>query len=132
VALMSDREPPAFPTPTTTLIIAVIAVAVSTTPVVFWVRHLVRRVWANTSRAVGMAQVVQQTVIAALIAYAVAALALRTIAAVAPPLALGAFAGAILQSLLSVAAGGVPALRAVIVRAQEKRALVPGQPASPK
>jgi len=132
LSLVSGTEPPAPPPMSTTLIILVVVIAVSTTPVVFWVRHLSRRVWANTSRAVEMAAVLQQTVVAALIAYAVAALALRTIGAFAPTVALSSYAGAVLQSLLSVAAGGIPGLRAVILRAQEKRTPVPGRPGSPK
>jgi hypothetical protein len=72
------------PTPTEKMVVSIIVVTISLTPLVFWIRHL-GSVWGNSVRSVELAQVLRHVVLSATIPYAFLALALRVFAPLADP-----------------------------------------------
>jgi serine/threonine protein kinase len=72
------------PTPTEKMIVSIIVVTISLTPLVFWIRHL-GSVWGNSVRSVELAGVLRHVVLSATIPYAFLALALRVFAPLADP-----------------------------------------------
>ncbi|HVW30715.1 MAG TPA: serine/threonine-protein kinase [Polyangiaceae bacterium] len=63
-------------TPTEKLVVAIVTVAISLAPLVFWLRY-VQRVWRNSVRSVALARSLRRIVLAATVPYAFVALALR-------------------------------------------------------
>jgi hypothetical protein len=61
-----------------------VVVALLIPPTLFWIRHLTRRVWPNTSRAVETVVLLRRVVLTALIGYSVAALLARLLADLSP------------------------------------------------
>jgi serine/threonine-protein kinase len=61
------------------------ATAVLMTPVAYWTRHLIRRVWQNTPRVLETAARLQGALLASVVAYALCSLGTRVLATFAEP-----------------------------------------------
>lgn len=72
------------PTATEKLVVAITVIAISLTPLVFWIRHL-GSVWGNSVRSVDLAQVLRRVVLSATIPYAFLALTLRVLQPLSDP-----------------------------------------------
>jgi serine/threonine-protein kinase len=69
---------------TEAVLIAGVVVALSLTPTIFWLRHLSRSVWRNSSRALEAAALLRRVTLAGVVFYAAAALALRLVGELSP------------------------------------------------
>ncbi|MFC1643281.1 serine/threonine-protein kinase [Myxococcota bacterium] len=66
------------------VLVSGVVVAVLLTPAIYWLRHLVKHVWPNSSRSLYAATVLRRVTLAGLSCYAIAALGLRLLASVSP------------------------------------------------
>jgi serine/threonine-protein kinase len=82
-ALAQLRGVPAA-TPMEKLVVTTTLVAMSVTPLVFWLRH-VAETWKNSVRAVALAGTLRRVVLAATVPYAFLALALRVLTPITDP-----------------------------------------------
>jgi serine/threonine-protein kinase len=82
LALIRDGQSKA--TSTEALLIAGVVMAVSLTPTVFWVRHLAKTVWRNSSRSLTAAALLRRVTLISMVFYAVAALSVRVISDLLP------------------------------------------------
>jgi hypothetical protein len=69
---------------TEAILIFGVVVALSLTPTIFWLRHLVRSVWGNSSRALEAAALLRRLTLAGVVFYAAAALAVRLVGELSP------------------------------------------------
>ena len=69
---------------TEAILIVGVVVALSLTPTIFWLRHLARSVWRNSSRALEAAALLRRVTLAGVVFYAAAALAVRLVGELSP------------------------------------------------
>jgi serine/threonine protein kinase len=69
---------------TEALLITGVVVAVSLTPTVFWLRHLAKTVWRNSSRSLTAAALLRRVTLISMVLYAVAALSIRLVSELSP------------------------------------------------
>jgi serine/threonine protein kinase len=69
---------------TEAVLIAGVVVALSLTPTIFWLRHLAKSVWRNSSRALEASALLRRVTLAGVVFYAGAALALRLVGELSP------------------------------------------------
>ena len=105
VALRSEGAP----SQTERLVVAIVTVAISLAPLVFWLRY-VQRVWGNSVRSVALSRVLRRLVLAATVPYAFVALALRI------GLPLHELHWAPLPSVVSLACAGFALLTSSVAR----------------